>query len=126
MSHFILFMTRWMARCAAILIAGAFLFLVSGEVFHPHSGPPTQAREWAGIVLFPAAIVAALLAWKWELPGALASLAALAVFVPTVRMRNYGIVALFALPGILFVVDWVVRHRLGYPRAHQIAPERIE
>ena len=111
MSHSILFASRWMARCAALLIAGAVLVLVSGEFLHPHSGPPTQVREWAGILLFTAAIVSALLAWKWELPGALASLAALAAFVPTVGMRNYGVVAVLAIPGVLFLLDWILRHR---------------
>lgn len=110
MSHFIFFTTRWMARCAALLVAGAFLFVVSGEFLYPHSGPPTHVREWAGIVLLIATIIAALLAWKWELPGALASLATLAVFVPTAGGRHYSVVAAIAIPGILFVLDWTLRH----------------
>ena len=111
MSHLISFTTRWLARAAALFIAGVFLFLISGELLHPHSGPPTQVREWAGIVLLTAVIVAALLAWKWELPGALASLATLAAFVLTAGMRNYDIVAVLAIPGVLFVFDWTLRHR---------------
>jgi hypothetical protein len=114
MSHFISFATRWLARSAALFITGVFLFLVSGEVLHAHSGPPTQVREWAGIVLLTAAIVSALLAWKWELPGALASLATLAAFVPTAGMRNYDVVAVLAIPGGLFVFDWILRHRGGH------------
>jgi len=111
MSHLIFFAIRWMARCAAVLIAGTFLFLVSMELLYPHSGPPTHVREWAGIVLLTAAIISALLAWKWELPGALASLAALAAFVPTVRMHNYySVVVVLAIPGVLSVLDWILRH----------------
>jgi len=115
MSHFTFFATRWMARCAAVLVAGAFLFFVSGEFLHPHSSPPTHVREWAGIVLLTAAIISPLLAWKWELAGAVASLAALAVFVPTVKMHNYySVVAVIAIPGILFVLDWALRHHSGH------------
>ena len=122
MSHFILFATRWTARCAATLVAGAFLFLVSAELLYPHSGPPTHVREWAGIVLLTAAIISPLLAWKWELPGALTSLAALAVFVATVRIHNYySIVAAIAIPGILFVLDWALRHHARHVEPQGLA-----
>jgi len=103
-------LTRWTARGAALLVAGIYVVLVLGEFFpHPHSGPPTHFREWAGIVLLTSAIVAMLVAWKWELAGALGSLAALAAFIVVVRMRNYEVVAVVAIPGFLFAADWVLR-----------------
>jgi hypothetical protein len=101
--------TRWLARSAALLVAGAYLLLVAGEVLTPHSGPPTHLREWAGIALLSAAVAGMMLAWKWELPGALISLASLAVFVPLVHMRRYDVVAIAAVPGILFLLDWALR-----------------
>jgi len=33
------------------------------------------------------------------------------VFVPTVRMHNYSVIAAIAIPGVLFVLDWTLRHR---------------
>jgi hypothetical protein len=102
---------HWTARCAALLVAGAFFVLLAGELINPHSGPPTEFREWAGIVLLTAAIVGMLAAWKWELAGALVSLLTLAVFVPVVGMRRYDIVGFAAIPGILYLVDWLLRHK---------------
>lgn len=117
MAGIIMALTRWTARVAALLVAGIFVMFVLGEFFpHPHSGPPTQFREWAGIVLLTSAIVAMLVAWKWELAGALVSLAAVAAFVVMVRMSNYEVVAVVALPGLLFAGDWVLR-RLCLPPA---------
>lgn len=81
MSGIVLCITRWAARCAAILVAGAFLLLVASEILKPHSGPPTRSREWARIALLTTTVVGTLLAWKGELPGALPSLVAVAAFV---------------------------------------------
>jgi hypothetical protein len=91
-----------------------FLVLVAGEMLNPHSGPPSSFREWAGIVLFTCSMAGMLLAWRWELTGASVSLATLAVFFFVVRITRYDIVAIAAVPGILFVSDWVLR-RLDRP-----------
>lgn len=107
-----LLILRWAARCAALLIAGMYLLILAGEVFSPHSGPPTQFREWAGIALLSSSVLAMVLAWKWELPGALWSLAALAIFVQVVHMRNYTVILLAAIPGFLYLADWILRKRL--------------
>ena len=101
---------RWTARLAALLVAGVFLSFVLGEFTHPHSGPPTQLREWAGILLLTSATVGIVLAWKWELPGALLSLAALAAFIPVARIHRYDVVAVADIPGVLFLLDWLLRH----------------
>jgi hypothetical protein len=110
------FVIRWAARCTALIVAGLFLVLVGGEMLDPHSGPPSSFREWAGIVLFICSIAGMLLAWRWELTGAAFSLATLAVFLFVVRITRYDIVAIAAVPGILFFGDWVVR-RLERPEA---------
>jgi len=116
MAQIMISLTRWTARVAALLVAGTYVMFVLGEFFpHTHSGPPTHFREWAGIVLLTSAIVAMLAAWKWELAGALVSLAALAAFVVVVRMRNYEVVAVVAIPGLLFACDWVLRRLVPPP-----------
>jgi len=102
---------HWAARLAALLVTGTFLFLLAGEFINPHSGPPTQFREWAGIGLLIATIIGMLAAWKWELPGALLSLLTLAAFVPVVGMRRYDVVGFAAIPGILYLSDWLLRHK---------------
>jgi hypothetical protein len=50
-----------------------------------------------------------LLAWKWELTGAVLSLATLVVFTVVVRMTRYDIVGIVALPSLLFIGDWIIR-----------------
>ena len=104
---------RWAARGAALVVAGGFFMLVFGEIASPHSGPPTHLREYAGIALLTFVIIAMLSAWKWELPGALLSLVALAVWTYLVRMQRYDVVAVIAMPGILFIGDWLLRTRHG-------------
>ena len=110
------FVIRWGARGAGLLVIGLFLYLLAGELLNPHSGPPSTFREWAGIALFACSMAGMLLAWKWELTGAVLSLITLAVFTVVVRMTRYDIVAIAAVPGILFVGDWVVR-RFERPEA---------
>jgi hypothetical protein len=100
---------RWAARCAAVVVSAGFIYLVSGELLSPHSGPPTQFREFAGLALLTLVIVAMLAAWKWELPGALVSLGTLAAWVYIVNMQRLGIVAVMATPGLLFIADWLLR-----------------
>ncbi len=102
---------RWSARGAALWVVSLFLFLLLEEFINPYAVPPAVSRDWAGIGLLGCAIGGMLLAWKWELPGALASLAALAILVPVVRVDRYEIVLMSASPGLLYVVDWLVRRK---------------
>ena len=111
MRRFALAFVHWAARGAALLVTGMFLLLLAGDFLNPYSVPPAHFREWAGIVLLIAAIIAMLAAWKWELPGALLSLLALAAFVPVAGMHRYGVVAFAAIPGILYLGDWLLRHK---------------
>jgi hypothetical protein len=100
---------RWAARLSALLVAGAFFLLVAGEILTPHSGPPTHFTEWLGIGLLMVAVAGMLLAWVWELPGALLSLACLACWVAVIRTSKYGPIAVLAVPGLLFLGDWLLR-----------------
>jgi hypothetical protein len=99
---------RWMARGIAILIAAAFLVFLAGV----HSGPMRSIdfRDWMGMALLIGAVAAMLLAWKWELPGAVISLFALAAFAVVIPMRSYDALIGPAVPGALFLIDWKLRH----------------
>jgi uncharacterized membrane protein YoaT (DUF817 family) len=62
------------------------------------------------MVLLIGAIAAMLLAWRWEFPAALISLFALGAFAAVVHMRRYDVLAVAAIPNILFLLDWKLRH----------------
>lgn len=98
---------RWTARAFALLLALGFIAFAVGEPMGPLSA--VHFREWLGMVLILVAIVAMLLAWKWELPAALVSLFALGVFAAVVPMRSYGVLLIAAIPDVLFLMDWKLR-----------------
>jgi hypothetical protein len=102
---------RWIARLSALLIAGGFLLLVAGEMLSPHSNPPSHLREWTGIILMALTCLGMLLAWRWELPGALFSLASLAAFTAVIAFRRHTVHMVLALPGLLFLADWLLGRR---------------
>jgi hypothetical protein len=97
----------WLARISSVVVAGVFFLLLAGEVIFPHSGPPQRWQEWAGIALVTAACAAMLAAWKWKFPGATVSLACLAAFASVVRLNDYTVIGLAAVPAILYLADWV-------------------
>jgi hypothetical protein len=107
---------RWTARGTCLLIAAGFLTFVAGEP--AGSLRVLQLREWVGMVLLVGAVAGMLLAWKWEFPSALISLFALGAFAAVVQMQNYWVLAMAAIPNILFLLDWKLR------RSHsaQISP----
>jgi len=109
---------RWLARVSAVIVAGGYFSLMAGEILAaPHSGPPMHFIEWFGIFLLTAAMIAILLAWNWELPGALVSLGCLAMFVSVIRIGKYAPIVVMAAPGLLYLTDWLVR-RLAHPPHH--------
>lgn len=103
-------LVRWAARLSAFFIASTYLFFLIGEFYAPHSGPPASVREWAGIALITLAVGGMVAAWWHELPGAVVSLGALLLFVVVIPMRQFGVIAVVAIPGILYLLDWTVRH----------------
>jgi hypothetical protein len=102
---------RWIARLSALLIAGGYVLLVAGEFLSPHSGNGPDLRAWSGIVLLTVTCAGMLLAWRWELPGAALSLASLIAFAVLIRFNRYTVHFVLALPGILFLADWLLRRR---------------
>ena len=105
-------MLCWTARTVALFVAGMFLFLIAGEMFSL-GRPPTHLNEWTGLGLVGVTLAGMLAAWKWEMPGALVSLTALAGFVWIQQMHRYGVVAVLAAPGLLFLADSILKR--GHP-----------
>jgi len=104
---------RWAARLTALAIGALFLAFVVGEPRGPLPGVLT--REFAGMLLLFGVIAGMLLAWKWELPAALISLFALGGFAAVVHLNGYDVLAILAIPNVLFLVDWKLRRLHSLP-----------
>ena len=104
---------RWTARVTAILITAIFLAFAVGEPPGPFRTIPL--REWIGMALLFGAIAAMLLAWRWEFQAALISLLALAGFAAVVHMKRYDVLLIAAIPNVLFLLDWKLRHLHSTP-----------
>jgi phosphoglycerol transferase MdoB-like AlkP superfamily enzyme len=98
---------RWTARVTAVAIAVVFFMFVLGE--SRGSLRSISPRDWAGMLFLFGAIAAMVLAWKWELPAALISLFALGAFAAVVHINRYGVLAILAIPNVLFLLDWTLR-----------------
>jgi hypothetical protein len=72
--------------------------------------PEVKKRERVGMALLLGAIAGMLLAWEWEFPAALISLFALEAFAAVVHMNRYDVLAVAAIPNVLFLLDWTLRH----------------
>jgi hypothetical protein len=59
-----------------------------------------------------ATCVGMLVAWRWELTGAIVSLVSLIGFPLLIRVNNHNVTVVLAVPGILYIPDWVLHHRL--------------
>ena len=118
MSEIILSILRWTARLAAIAIGCMYLLMILGEFTSPHSGLPTQFVEWAGIGLLTLTCAGALMAWKWELAGAILSLCALGAFMLLVRISGDIVIAVIATPAVLFLADWTARVTMAHRLHH--------
>jgi len=102
---------RWTARVSALVIAGAYAFLMIGEMATPHSGSPSTFLEWTGIVLLTVAAFALPFGWRWQLSSGVISISALALQAALIRGSNtyYRVLLLMALPGMLYCLDWFLR-----------------
>jgi hypothetical protein len=116
MYRFAVVILRWLARLSALFFAGVFLLIMASEFVAPQSGPPAGWVDWVGAGLLLIAVAGMILAWKWDLTGALISLAALVLHISVVRNRTYAVVWLAAIPAALFLAEWLLR------RPRQAAP----
>jgi len=108
MSPIVCTVIRWVARCTAVLIAAGFLAFAIGEPAGPLN--IIRPREWVGMVLLFGAVIAMVLAWKWERSAALISMFALAAFAAVVHIRRFDVLLIAAIPNLLFLLDWKLRH----------------
>jgi len=109
---------RWLARLSGLLIAGLYIFFAVGEFTTAHSGPSPTFVEGTGIALLTATCAGMVVAWRWELTGAIVSLVSLIGFTLLIRVNNHSITVVLAVPGILYILDWVLhRHRTLSPLA---------
>lgn len=118
MSEMILTILRWTARLAALALAFVYAFMIAGEVTSPHSGPPTHFVEWTGIGLLTLTCLGGLIAWKWELSGALLSLAALGGFLLLVQMPVDIVVFVIATPPALYLLDYLAHTTVAHHHHH--------
>jgi len=110
---------RWIARLCSLLVAGTFAMIVFSEIVNPHSGAPSGFKEWAGIGLMVLACAAMLAAWKWELTGAVLSLAAVGILLATLRFSSipYALLVM-GIPGALLAADSFARR--SYRLKHRL------
>lgn len=108
----LLFLLRWFARLSSLLVAVGFVAIVIRDI----TEPPSELIVWDRMdlnALMAATGVGILIAWRWELAGAiisLGSLLAMRLFAPVGIQRLPIIVA---VPGVLYIADWLLRR----PRA---------
>jgi hypothetical protein len=100
---------QWAARLSGLVVALGYVAIVLSHLLQPHSAPPSQFREWLGIALLSTACLAGLLAWRWQLTGAMLSLAALGLFVIVIRLDQPLVIAVIATPGILYSLSWIAQ-----------------
>ena len=103
---------RWIARVCSILSVGVLLLFFVGEGFNPTKVAP---REWVGLLFFPFGVVVGLmLAWWREGLGGVISVGSLLAFYVLYGLLLSGAIPrgsaflLFAAPGGLFVVCWML------------------
>jgi hypothetical protein len=109
-----LYSLRWFARvCSVASIALILLFFI-GEGFNPTK---VAAKEWVGFLFFPVGIVAGMIiAWWHEGIGGIISVISLLGFyliyglLVNNRLWQGGVFIVFALPGILFFIYWLIFH----------------
>jgi hypothetical protein len=97
---------RWLARIASI---GSVLLLIA-FAFGPSERAMPTAREWVALVFFPIGVaLGALLAWRYEVAGALISLSSLGAFYIVAWLTRgafprgpYFLV--FIVPALLFLL----------------------
>ena len=112
----LLVLLRWFARLSSLLVAVGCIVIVIGDITEPPSDRPSALVVWDRMdlnALMAATCVGMLIAWRWELPGAIISLASLLAFTLIAPMGVHSPPIIFAVPGVLYMADWLLRR----PRA---------
>ena len=99
----------WVTRVlSTVIIVGSILFYLAYLIF-PESGEgnPLRTEEIIGFCFVVIGFIGLLLAWKWEMPGAIVSLiayAALAMMNPMILLPSP--MYLWPVTAVLFTLLW--------------------
>ena len=106
---------RWIARIASI----GSLLLLAAFAFGPHERGHATAQEWVGLAFFPIGVALGMLvAWRYEMTGALLSIGSLGAFYLIYGWWIRGAVPkgpyflLFTAPAVLFLIAALLSRRL--------------
>jgi len=104
----------WSARITGLLLVGLVLIFMVGEgPPNPFNQPPPVQIEFLGMALM---LVGFLAGWRREGAGGLMAMIGFIVFAATEAIVNRrppgGAIPLFAVPGVLNLLDYGVRKNL--------------
>lgn len=100
---------RWIARILGVLLVMLILFIAIGEGMPNPFTQPAQVQ--IGFFALALILIGLLAGWRWELAGGILSLFGWCLFVASVMTlrRMTWLVAILALPGMLYVVSALLR-----------------
>ncbi len=115
--HQVTLILRWTARLLGLLVFlfwGAFFVEHLAWFAHPSKLPP--AAVFFGQTLHFLMLAGLILAWKWEIPGALLVLATSFIFFYSKAGENFLLFfGITAIPAILFLTVAFLDHTLRNP-----------
>jgi len=106
---------RWIARIWSVVSLGLLLLFFIGEGFE---AVQITLQEWVLLLFFPLGIVLGMaIAWRWEGLGGGITLGSLfafyiASYLLSGRLPGGPYFALFAAPGLLFLICWLRERRM--------------
>jgi|SRR5271157_4985524 len=108
MAAWALFGLRWSARITSLLLVGMVLIFMVGEgPPNPFKQPPPVQFEFLGMSLM---LVGFLAGWRWVGAGGLVAVIGFLVFAATEVIVNgsppSGAIPLFAVPGVLYLLNY--------------------
>jgi hypothetical protein len=119
---------RWIARIwsLAVLVAALLIVILPDR----YAVYPVPLTDWVLLSFYWIAILGLLIAWRWEALGGTLAIAAVfgrAVAVYVIRkvwpfdLSSLSILAVFILPGILYLVCWGLsrHHKSEVPPEHE-------
>jgi len=100
---------RWIGRSMGLVLVGLTLLIAIGEGMPNPFTQPFVIQ--IGFLALAMVLLGILLAWRWELPGAILSLAGWILFVMAVRINWHKSIFLILLcvPSLLFLGSFFLR-----------------
>jgi hypothetical protein len=106
---------RWTARALTALLVGLVLVIFIGEGFNPLK---LKGVEVIQMIFFWTACIGMVIAWRWQVIGGALSLGGMILFFAVEFFVTGGfprlpVLYLMLLPGILFLMDSLIRRRMS-------------